>query len=317
MSQVIQTNGDYKIKTALGGNIVLDTGPSLGRVVITGNLVVEGDTTNVEVSDLKVEDNIITVNAGESGTGVTLGYAGIEVDRGTIDNASFVFNESTHTWEIAIGQNGTYSFDDSNLRLRNLIFTDTTIGNNGIDLLLGNVNSPGKAVLRLFGVTGYEDNVLHSDDIPNKAYVDRRIIENPTYQIVRDDSRVTVQDVDDPDDPLLLESRVVTVVDNNEILSVYNNRVEIQNLQFYTNIIENPSTNENIILKTSGTGKIELNYATQYNHTGITPAVVEGSTLIYGDAPSPEGGSGVYFVNEQVNGELISKRKALTFSIIF
>lgn len=315
MSQVLQTNGNYTIKTSLNGDIILNTGPNVGRVIVTGDLVIQGDTTTVNAADLFVEDNIITLNSGETGNGVTKGYAGIEVDRGTVDNASFVYNEATDTWLIAQGQNGSYSFTEGNLKLRRLLFADATGGIPVAPELI--IVNAGGGALRVSGRTEYEDYVLDDNDIPNKKYVDRRIIDNPTYQIVRSDSRVTVQDIDDPDDPLLLESRVVTVVDNNTLLEVYNNRVEIQNLQFSTNAIENPSTNENIRLVTNGTGKVEFSYAAQLNHSIGIPSVVSGSTLVYGAAQSPDGGSGVYYVNSDNNGELISKRKALTFSIIF
>jgi predicted nucleic-acid-binding Zn-ribbon protein len=322
MSQVVQTNGNYKIKTALNGQIILDTGPTIGQVVVTGNLIVKGNTTigdvtNVAVVDMKVEDNIITLNSGESGNGVTLNYAGIEIDRGQVDKAAIVFDESTNTWLFAKGQNGTYNFTDNNsIKLSNITFTDTS-DPDGYDIRVRSVAGPGTGVLRIFDIENYEDYVLNNNDIPNKRYVDRRIIERPAFQIIRDDSRVIVEDIDETEDPLLLESKISTYVDSNLIMTAYSNRIDIQNLRFYTNIVENPGTNENIILKTSGTGRVEMDYALQYNHTGSTPANVTGATLVYGDTPSPEGGSGVYFVNEQVSGELISKRKALTFSLIF
>jgi len=322
MSQVVQTNGDYKIKTSLSGQIILDTGPTIGQVVVTGNLIVKGNTTigdvtNVAVVDMKVEDNIITLNSGETGEGVTLNYAGIEVDRGQVDKAAIVFDESTNTWLFAKGQNGTYDFNDNNsIKLSNITFTDTS-DPDGYDIRLRSVSGPGTGVLRIFDVDNYEDYVLNDDDVPNKRYVDRRIIERPAFQIIRDDSRVLVEDLEENDDPLLLESRITTYVDSNLIMAAYANRVEIQNLRFYENTVENPGTNENIVLKTSGTGRVEMDYAVQYNHTGSTPANVVDATLVYGDNPSPEGGSGVYFVNEQTSGELISKRKALTFSLIF
>ena len=317
MSQVIQTNGNYTIKTSLGGVITLNTGPEVGSVVITGDLTVLGNSTTVDVGNLSIEDNVITLNRNETGTGVTLGYSGFEIHRGTLAKSSFVFEEATDTWLLASGSNGSYYFaDQSNLKLRTIVFTDPSDADS-VDLTLQNIGGPGTGVFRVSGATGYEDNVLDDDDIPNKRYVDRRIFEKPTYQIVRDDSRVTVQDLQDPDDPLLLESRVVTVVDDNLIFAAYANRVEIQNLQFYTNAIENPSTNENIHLVTSGTGKVEIDYAMQYTHAPGTPAFVAGATVVYGATPSPEGGSGVYYSNETNNGELISKRKALTFSIIF
>jgi hypothetical protein len=322
MSQVVQTNGNYKIKTSLGGNIILDTGPVIGQVTVTGDLVVKGNTiigdvTNVDVVDMKVEDNILTLNSGETGSGVTLQYSGIEIDRGQVDKASFVFDESTNTWLLAAGQNGSYHFNDNNsLKLSNITFTDTS-DPDGVDVKIRSVSGPATGVLRIVGVTEYENNVLNDNDIPNKRYVDRRIIERPAFQIVRDDSKVIVEDINENEDPLLLESRIVTIVDSNTMMTAYSNRIEIQNLRFYTNVIENPGTNENVIVKTNGTGKVEMDYALQMNYTGSVPAVVNSSTLIYGDTPSPEGGSGVYFVNQQVNGELISKRKALTFSLIF
>lgn len=317
MSQVLQTNGNYTIKTSLGGVITLNTGPEVGNVVITGNLTVLGNSTNVDVGNLSIEDNVITLNKNETGNGVTLGYSGIEIHRGVAAKASFVFDESTDTWLLSSGSDGSYYFSDqSNLKLRTIVFTDPSEPDS-YDLTLQNVGGFGSGVFRVSGVDAYEDYVLDDDDIPNKRYVDRRIFEKPTYQIVRDDSRVTVEDVDDTEDPLLLESRVVTVVNDNLILAAYANRVEIQNLRFYTNAIENPSTNENIHLMTSGTGKIEIDYGVQYAHTVGTPAYVAGTTIVYGSTPSPDGGSGVYYSNETNNGELISKRKALTFSLIF
>jgi hypothetical protein len=320
MSQVLQTSGNYKIKSTLGGTITLDTGPSVGTVLITGNLVVKGDASDIEVSQLRVEDNIITLNKGETGNGVSLRYSGIEIDRGTVDKATFVFDETENSWIIAKGQNGSYSFNDSALKLRTVTFVDDTP--NALPINLQGFGTPGGAVFRITGFPDYETYVVNDDDVPNKKYVDDRIVNNPTFQIVRQDSRVTVQDIQDPDDPFLTESRIVNVVDNNRVLTVYNNRVEIQNLEFFSNVIRSSDTNENIRLVTNGTGKVELDYAVQYNHVGGTPAMVEDATLLYGNTPGAEGGSGIYFVNKQVtgetvSGELVSKAKALTFSLIF
>lgn len=314
MSQVVKTSGDYIIRTGVGGTVLFDTGPSVGNVRITGNLVVEGNTINVEVEQLNVEDNIITLNSNETGSGVTLGYSGIEVNRGLLDNASLVFEESTKSWLVARGQNGSYSFAESKLKLRDLVFVNPGADLDYPELLIQNTEIGS---LRITGNDTYEDSVLDDDDIPNKKYVDRRIIENPTFSITRGDTKVLADDVSDPYDPLLLESRVQTIVDDNIILTVYNNRVVIQELQFNLNQISNPNTNENIRLVTNGSGKIEIDSSVQFNHNAGIPAVVTDSTVVYGASPSADGGSGVYFVNPQVSGELISKRKALTFSIIF
>lgn len=76
---------------------------SAPSIVIDGNLTVLGSTTSVETINSTIEDNIITLNQGESGLGVTRGAAGIEVDRGSSDNANFLFNETDDVWEAKVG----------------------------------------------------------------------------------------------------------------------------------------------------------------------------------------------------------------------
>jgi hypothetical protein len=45
-------------------------------------------------------DNILTLNKGEAGAGVTLGFSGIEIDRGASANVQLRWNESYDTWQI-------------------------------------------------------------------------------------------------------------------------------------------------------------------------------------------------------------------------
>ena len=91
MGQFVQTNGDYNIKTSEGGTIKLDTGPGVGTVRVTGNLLVEGDTLTVSAENLNVNDNVITLNYGETGAGVTLRYSGIQIERGSETSAAGSF----------------------------------------------------------------------------------------------------------------------------------------------------------------------------------------------------------------------------------
>jgi len=63
MSKVVRvTDSDYKIVTQLDGTITLDTGSQIGRVIITGDLIVEGNTSTIESETLTVKDNIIYLN---------------------------------------------------------------------------------------------------------------------------------------------------------------------------------------------------------------------------------------------------------------
>ena len=79
-------------------------------VIIEGNLIQTGGTVTQNVVNLLVSDKTITVNSGETGTGVSgSGLAGLLVDRGTVTDTSFLFNEADITvgltsfvgsWEI-------------------------------------------------------------------------------------------------------------------------------------------------------------------------------------------------------------------------
>jgi len=95
---VIQT----PVKTGTNANITLDT----DFVIITGNLNVRGNTTIINSNTQTITDNIITLNQGETGNGVsTLGStSGIEIDRGPSTpggNVQIIWNEPYKTWQIS------------------------------------------------------------------------------------------------------------------------------------------------------------------------------------------------------------------------
>ena len=72
-------------------------------LTIDGNLVVTGTTASVESTNSTLKDNIIVLNQGETGAGVTLVNAGLEIDRGTEDNAQLVWDEVTDKWQVKVG----------------------------------------------------------------------------------------------------------------------------------------------------------------------------------------------------------------------
>lgn len=71
-----------------------------GDVTITGDLTVNGTTTTVNSTTVTVADNLLVLNNGEVGTGVTAGTSGIEVDRGISTNYQFLFNEADDLFRI-------------------------------------------------------------------------------------------------------------------------------------------------------------------------------------------------------------------------
>jgi hypothetical protein len=345
MGQFLRVNGDYNIKTEEGARITLDTGPGVGSVLVTGDLLVEGTTVYVAATNLDIEDNIIVLNKGETGAGVTLDYSGIQVDRGTLGAASLIWNENitipsgstgtnTGGWQFVSGSDGSYGFGDSRLKLKEII-TDASIDSG--DLL---VIGQGTGVIKVIGTDNYENQVTHDDDVPNKKYVDDSIQNNPTFQVVSDNSRVIVSDKDRLPNIAATggslafltaatgystygESGVSVIVDGELNTQFYANRTVIKQLEFSGTEIttENSLTNVNIGLRTQGTGKIQTNYALQIDNIAATPAYVTDATLIYSATPSI-GTTGLYYVNPSSearlrSGELINKNKALVFSMIF
>ena len=91
---------------ALDGTVVRTTGTqSIGGartfsndVIVSGNLTINGTQTTVSTETLTVEDNIIVLNNGTSGTPSE--NAGIQVDRGSSDDVFFQFDESNDVWQF-------------------------------------------------------------------------------------------------------------------------------------------------------------------------------------------------------------------------
>ncbi len=349
MGQFLRVNGDYNIKTLDGSKIVLDVGT--GDVRVVGNLVVDGEFLNVSVTDLNVEDNIITLNNGETGSGVTLDYSGLQIDRGLLSDVQFLWNENiaapnyrsgdptatTGGWQIVSGSYPTFNFTNSRLKVKEIITDSGT--DSGNLMLIGT----GTGIVHVQGTDDYENQVIAfgDDALPNKKYVDDAILNNPTFQIrapESQDTRVLISDKDvtpgNPGSTAYLfaqtgytsygESAVTTIVDNSLVSQAFSNRVEILGIEINNNYeitTKDGITNENIKIKTQGTGKLETNYALQIEKIAVTPAYVTGSNLIYAAAPGL-GTTGVYFVNDSTEtikrtGEFISKNKALVFSMIF
>jgi hypothetical protein len=75
------------------------------NVIVSGDLTVQGTTTTIDTANTEIKDNIILLNNGEIGAGVTAGTAGFEIDRGSEANVTFLFNDTTDKWTIA---NGTF-----------------------------------------------------------------------------------------------------------------------------------------------------------------------------------------------------------------
>jgi hypothetical protein len=105
-------------------------------VILSGNLTVNGTTTQVNTETLTVDDNVIVLNNNESGTPSE--DAGIEVERGTSTNVKLQWDESADVWQFT--NNGADYFSiptTSNIR------TVLSVTDSGGDGSLAYNNSTG------------------------------------------------------------------------------------------------------------------------------------------------------------------------------
>lgn len=91
---VTYSSGQFSIGQPVGTS----SNVTFGNVTVGGNLTVSGTTTYINTQTLNIGDNIITLNADETGT--PSADAGIEVERGTAVNKSLFWDESEDEWTV-------------------------------------------------------------------------------------------------------------------------------------------------------------------------------------------------------------------------
>ena len=121
-------------------------------VIITGNLTVQGSQTAIETTNTTLKDNVIVLNDGETGAGVTLGTAGIAVARGSLANVALRWNESINKWELT-NDGSTYSVITSSTSGRTILIDDLA------PALGGNLNTNGYTILANVGNVKFGGNI--------------------------------------------------------------------------------------------------------------------------------------------------------------
>lgn len=156
----LQTGGDFTTNQSANETITIDVDGTVVRtsgtqsiggdktfsnnVVVTGNLTVNGTTTTVNSNEVNIGDSIIVLNFDEAGTPSQDG--GIEIERGTSDNAKWVWDEGNDKW-TAYTNNGT---TDSLAAVQASTFTGDLTGN-----VTGNASTATKlATARSISLSG-------------------------------------------------------------------------------------------------------------------------------------------------------------------
>lgn len=100
---------DYVLKAGdtMTGDLTVPNLLVQSNATVNGNLYVNGTEFIVDVETISASDNIIVINGGEVGPGVTSGFSGIRVDRGSVDDYFFIFDENREGFAIGLSQDET------------------------------------------------------------------------------------------------------------------------------------------------------------------------------------------------------------------
>jgi hypothetical protein len=336
--------GNYKIRVSDSNEIILDTGTT-GITRITGDLIVEGETTTVNTTNLDIEDNEILLNKGETGYSVTDNdqESGIRVDRGNLDDVRFVYDEKiawndpntqTTSQGPGVGQTQGQGPDFGSFKL-------VSASGDTLALRVANINNSnaiyfepgGTGTLRLGGSIApavYVSRMLDDNDIPNKKYVDdeiNAIVVGAAFpRIVDGDSEIKITDNSSSGNI----SKFEFTIDGSLVakwepthLELYHQTTDIGNIRFEDDTISGLNSNQDLELVAPGTGSVRVNDSFIINNrpsvldAALDPLYDANGVKLY--AKSPAGGdTGLYFVNtNDTRGEVISKNRALLFGLLF
>ena len=155
------TPGTVAASKAVTVNSTLGTTFASGQVnmhdvVVAGNLTVQGTQTTLNTNIVEIDDNIIKLNAEETGTPSENG--GIEIERGTSDNVQLRWNETSDIWEYTV--DGTNFYEIVNVNKAQTMLNKTLTNPQFNDSTAMTANSTELNILDGATVTTTELNIL-------------------------------------------------------------------------------------------------------------------------------------------------------------
>jgi len=334
MTKIVSVSqSNYRLIVQNGGNVTLDVGTpsSGGTVTITGNLDVKGVTTTIESTNTTVADNILQLNYGATGNGISsaLNYqSGIEIGRGSYSAAQFVFDDSVSHFNPVTNSNinGTFVMKTADSALSGLQ-VGVLAGNAGTNFVID--LQAGNGILTVANSTNYYLRVANSNDIPNLQYLQYYVAS--TYVPGTSGQGVAIVDrlyspltatVSTANAAILANSTSLTFsIATNQRASITSSGLNVDNVNVYNNTISNTSLLNNLVLSAVNNA-VEINAVLNLDDQSTTYTSVANKTQIYSRssqttlAQTP-GRTGLFFVNQINNDELVAKNRALLFSILF
>ncbi|CAB4125886.1 hypothetical protein UFOVP181_352 [uncultured Caudovirales phage] len=324
MSRILKVSqSDYRVKVQDGGTITLDTGAEQGTVVITGDLTVLGNSTSIDTTNMVVQDNILVINrevdsAGNpiTHTGVTLGQAGIEVDRGTLSNAQFLFDESVQHYDplTATTKAGTFVFKTKDGALSGIqVSSISTSVSSDLTFDLQNTSN----MLTIANVTDYASRVVADNHIPNKKYIDDYVASGIIVPGMADVDRIYFALLGvEKARVQATASNIQFAVAQNQRAQITGNGLDVDDINLFNHTITSSGT-YNLIL-TAANNNVEVNAILNLDDQSGAVSGTGGKNKIYSTAiSSVRDSSGVFFANNVKADELVARNRALLFSMLF
>jgi len=282
-------------KGQFDGNVTTSTGESnFNDVVIAGDLTVQGTTTSVETTNTTISDNVIVLNNGEVGAGITNTTAGIEIDRGSESNVTFVYDDTVNKWTLGSetliasqfeGNIKEARYINGNTSGANLnIEAGTNAGGVGGNLnLRGGTGSGGDGVVNIVGPA----NITTDLTVTSGTTTVNELVVNTSATIIGDLQAAAIKgSIVGDDSTILVDSvagKIVGPVETSTVTSpiVYTDQLK-SNGQLLINAGSGPvntvqiGTGSNVLIGTIGKN-IDFGGPANFGLNDITVGTVQGN----------------------------------------
>lgn len=340
MSRILKVSqGDYRLQVQTGGTITLDTGSNTGTVVITGNVDIKGTSTTVESTNTTVNDNILQLNYGQTGNGISgvLNYvSGITVARGNYPTAELLFSEAVIHFEplSATTVGGTWVMQTANGALTGLQVN--TITNDGAADLAFDLHGSSNAIAivnsggfcgtsghtEVTDATNYAAIALQPYHIPNVQFMYNYVAATGGVATVDKIYTPTTGGIGSATSSIQAIGPLIYMKTSGvSMVTLSTGGLSVNDINIVNSTISGTNASYNLVL-TANSNNVEissiLNFDDQTPENIATYGyTVGGKTKLCSMAVAGAGKTGLFFTNLTATDELVAKNRALLFSMLF
>ena len=283
MAKTLRTSGDYTVKTGTGAggsnSVIFDSKTTR----VSGDLIVDGTSTTLNTASLTIEDAIIRLAKNNTNTVDT--DSGILIERGVANNAAFYWNEGDSVFKaVTTTSDGT--------------------GTSITDTALAKIQVAEPAASSDVATKNYVDSTSAGAALTGST--NNTVVTVTGASAIQGEANLTFDGA-----TLGVAGSITTSGDAGDIST------QTINIDSGSATISGLRSNEDLILKASGTGNVVIDDTLTFSAMATDPTAT-AQTVIY-NKTAGGGGTGLYFRNSAIGsgavGELISKKKATALAI--